>query len=155
VGRLLRGEIGPIALAALRFLLGAAIMAAMLCGREPEGRRLGRDGRLLLAMGIAGVVLFAPMLYLGLHYTTALNATLTQALAPLVTGVLAALLIREPMSRAQATGAVAGLAGITVLISGGSLDIWLTIARGHSRASASRAVRPVPRPRPHRGFESG
>jgi len=127
LGRSLRGEIGPITLAALRFALGATILAAMLGRREPEGRRLGHARWLLLLMGVTGVVLFAPALYLGLHYTTALNATLIQALAPLVTGVLAALLIREPMSRAQASGAVVGLAGVLVLISQASLDFWRTI----------------------------
>lgn len=120
LGRSLRGEIGPITLAALRFLVGAAILAALLRAREPEARRPGRDAWLLLAMGVSGVVLFAPILYLALRYTTALNGTLIQALAPLVTGVLAALLIREPMSRFQAAGAVAGLTGVAVLISRGS-----------------------------------
>jgi drug/metabolite transporter (DMT)-like permease len=127
LGRSLRGEIGPISLAALRFLLGTAILATLLRRREHEGRRLGRDRWLLLLMGISGVALFAPTLYLGLRYTTALNATLIQALAPLVTGVLAALLIHEPMSRFQVAGAVVGLAGVLVLISQGSLDFWRTI----------------------------
>lgn len=127
LGRSLRGEVGPITLAALRFLLGTAILAALLRQGEPEGRRLGPDRWLLLLMGITGVALFSPTLYLGLHYTTAANAALIQALAPLVTGVLAALLIREPMSRIQGAGAVIGLAGVLVLISRGSLNFWRTI----------------------------
>jgi drug/metabolite transporter (DMT)-like permease len=127
LGRSLRNEIGPITLSALRFLLGAAILAALLQRGEPESRRLGSDRWLLLLMGITGVALFAPTHYLGLRYTTALNTTLISALAPLLTGVLAALLIREPMSRSQAMGAVFGLAGVLVLISRGSLDFLDTI----------------------------
>jgi drug/metabolite transporter (DMT)-like permease len=127
LGRLLRDEIGPITLSALRFLLGAAIMAALLQRGETQGRRLGSDRWLVLLMGITGVALFAPTHYLGLRYTTALNTTLISALAPLLTGVLAALLIREPMSRFQAAGALVGLAGVLVLMSRGSADFLRTI----------------------------
>jgi drug/metabolite transporter (DMT)-like permease len=56
------------------------------------------------------------------------NATLINGLGPLITGLLAALLIREPMTRRQVVGAVVGLAGVTVLISGGSPTFWRTMA---------------------------
>jgi drug/metabolite transporter (DMT)-like permease len=75
-------------------------------------------------MAVSGVVLFAPVLYLGLRYTTTANATLINGFGPLITGLLATLLIREPMSRRQVTGALAGLAGIVLLLTGGSLAFW-------------------------------
>jgi drug/metabolite transporter (DMT)-like permease len=127
LGRSLRFEIGPLTLAALRFAVGSAIFAALLQRETPEERRLGSDWPLLLAMGIAGVALFAPLQYLGLRYTTAANAALLQALAPLITGLLAALLIRERMSRYQILAALVGLLGVLVLISGGSLTFWRTM----------------------------
>ena len=124
LGRSLRSEVGPLTLAALRFVIGSALFAALLQREVPEQRKLGSDWPLLLAMGIAGVVLFAPLLYLGLRYTTAANAALLQALAPLITGLLAGLLIGEPMSRNQVVGALVGLLGVLVLISRGSLTFW-------------------------------
>ena len=75
-------------------------------------------------MALTGVAVFGPTLYLGLRYTTTVNATLINGLGPLITGLLAALLIGEPMTRRQVGGAVVGLAGIGVLISGGSLAFW-------------------------------
>jgi drug/metabolite transporter (DMT)-like permease len=69
-------------------------------------------------------------MYLGLRFTTAVNATLIQGLSPLITGVLAALLIREPMSRRQIVGAVVGLLGVLGLISGGSLSFWRAVQSG-------------------------
>ena len=74
-------------------------------------------------MGLCGAI-FAPALYLGLRHTSAVNATLINGLGPLVTGLLAAPLIGEPMSRPQLTGALAGLVGIGILISHGSLALW-------------------------------
>jgi drug/metabolite transporter (DMT)-like permease len=127
LGRSLRFDVGPLTLAALRFVVGSALYAALLQREAPEQRRPGTDWPLLLAMGIAGVAMFAPLQYLGLRYTTAANAALLQALAPLITGLLAALLIGERMSRYQVIAAVVSLLGVLVLISGGSLAFWRTI----------------------------
>lgn len=127
LGRSLRFDVGPLTLAALRFVVGSALYAALLQREPSEQRRPGTDWPLLLAMGIAGVALFAPLQYLGLRYTTAANAALLQALAPLITGLLAAPLIGERMSRYQVIAAVVSLLGVLVLISGGSLTFWRTI----------------------------
>jgi drug/metabolite transporter (DMT)-like permease len=124
LGRFLREDIGPLTLAAARFALAAPIFAALLWRRPAAERRLGRDRWLLLGMALCGVVAFAPTLYLGLRYTTAVNATLINGFGPLITGLLASLLIGEPMSRRQAGGALVALVGIAVLISGGSTAFW-------------------------------
>lgn len=127
LGRWLRNDIGPLTLAASRFLLACVLYTILLQRRPPEERRLGKDRWWLLAMGLTGIVFFAPTLYLGLRFTTTVNATLIQGLGPLITGLLAALLIREPMSRRQILGAVVGLTGVVVLISRGSLALWRTM----------------------------
>jgi drug/metabolite transporter (DMT)-like permease len=75
-------------------------------------------------MAVTGVVAFPPALYLGLRFTTATNATLIHGLGPLITGILAAVLTRDAMSRRQVGGAVVGLAGVAILISGGSPAFW-------------------------------
>jgi drug/metabolite transporter (DMT)-like permease len=130
LGRWLRAQIGPLTLAASRFLIGSILFAALIQWQPPEDRRLGPDRWLLLAMGLSGVAFFAPMQYLGLRFTTAVNATLIQTLAPLITGLLATLLIREPMSRRQASGAAIGLIGVLCLISGGSTAYLRAYSRG-------------------------
>ncbi len=127
LGRWLRDDIGPLTLAAARFSIAACLFAALLRRRPPEERRLDKDRKLLLGMALSGVVVFAPTLYLGLRFTSAVNATLINGFGPLITGLLATLLIREPMSRRQVTGAVVGLVGLAVLISGGSLALWETV----------------------------
>ena len=127
LGRWLRNDIGPLTLSAARFLIAALLFAALLQQRPVEERRLGQDRWLLLGMALSGVAVFAPTLYLGLRFTTAVNATLINGLGPLITGLLAALLIREPMSTRQLTGAIVGLAGVIVLISGGSLAFWQAV----------------------------
>jgi len=131
LGRWLRNDIGPLTLAAARYSVAALVLAVLLRRQPPSStpgrgaprgrydRWLGQDRWLLLGMALSGGVVFTPTLYFGLRLTTAVNATLINGLGPLVTGVLAALIIREPMSRRQVAGAVVGLAGVAVLIPGG------------------------------------
>jgi drug/metabolite transporter (DMT)-like permease len=76
-------------------------------------------------MGLAGVVCFSPLLYLGLHYSTAINGSLIQGFSPLITALIAGWIIQEPVSRRQMAGALLGLIGVAGLISGGSLTFLL------------------------------
>jgi drug/metabolite transporter (DMT)-like permease len=124
LGRWLRADIGPLTLAASRFLIASLLFAILLQRRPSAERRPGQDRWLLLGMALSGVALFAPTLYLGLRFTTTVNATLINGFGPLITGLLALLLIQEPMSRRQVVGAIVGLTGILALISGGSLASW-------------------------------
>jgi drug/metabolite transporter (DMT)-like permease len=124
LGRWLREDIGPLTLAASRFFIASLFFAILLRRQPSEDRRLGQDRFLLLGMALAGVATFAPTLYLALRFTTAVNVTLINGFGPLITGLLAALLIHEPMSRRQAAGAIVSLAGIIILISGGSFTFW-------------------------------
>jgi len=127
LGRYLRNDIGPLTLAASRFLIASVLFAILLRRQAPEERRLGPDRWLLLGMAFTGVAVFSPLLYLGLRFTTAINATLISAVGPLITGVMAVVLIQESMSRRQLGGAVAGLVGVAILISGASLTLWRTM----------------------------
>ena len=124
LGRWLRDDIGPLTLAAARFLIASVFFAALLQRQPAKDRRLGQDRWLLLGMALSGVVVFVPTLYFGVRLTTVVNATLINGTGPLITGILAVLLIREPMSRRQIVGALASLVGVLVLISGGRFLFW-------------------------------
>jgi drug/metabolite transporter (DMT)-like permease len=128
LGRWLRDDIGPLTLAASRFLIASSFLLALLQRLPAEERRLGRDRWLLMGMALSGVVVFTPTLYLGLQHTTAVNATVINGMGPLITGILAALLIGEHMSGRQIAGAVLGLTGVVVLISGGRIRSWEAVA---------------------------
>jgi len=130
LGRWLRDDIGPITLTAGRFTVGALVFVLLLRGRPAEDRRLAQDFWWLLGMALTGIVIFAPLLYLGLRFTTVVNATLVNGFGPLITGLLAAVLIGEAMTRRQVSGAIMGLAGVVILISGGSSAIWSAIQGG-------------------------
>jgi len=127
LGRWLREDIGPLTLTALRFTVATAFFTIMLHRRPPYERRYGKDKWWILAMALAGVVGFSPLLYLGLRYSTAVNCSLIQGFSPLITALIAGLIIQEPVSRRQMLSAVLGLIGVMGLISGGSLAFLLDL----------------------------
>lgn len=127
LGRWLRADVGPLTLTALRFTMAAVFFGLMLRGRPAEERRYGKDKWWLLAMGLVGVVSFSPLLYLGLRNSTAVNCSLIQGFSPLITALIAGLIIQEPVTRRQTLGAILGLIGVVGLISGGSLDFFLRL----------------------------
>jgi drug/metabolite transporter (DMT)-like permease len=125
LGRWLRDDVGPLTLTALRFTVATAFFGFLLRGRSSEEWRYGRDRWWFLAMGLAGVVCFSPLLYLGLRYSTAVNCSLIQGFSPLITALIAGFIIQEPVTRRQMAGAVLGLIGVVGLISGGSVSFLI------------------------------
>lgn len=127
LGRWLRSNIGPVTLTAMRFTVATAFFSLLLRGRPPEEHRYGKDKWWILAMGLVGVVGFSPLLYLGLRSSTAVNCSLIQGFSPLITALIAGLIIQEPVTRRQMVGAALGLIGVVGLISGGSISFLLRL----------------------------
>jgi len=127
LGRWLRADVGPLTLTAMRFTVATVFFRFLLQGRPPDERRYGKDKWWIVAMGLAGVVGFSPLLYLGLRYSTAVNSSLIQGFSPLITALIAGFLIQESVSRRQMVGAVLGLVGVAGLISDGSLGFLLRL----------------------------
>jgi drug/metabolite transporter (DMT)-like permease len=127
LGRWLRDDIGPLTLTTLRFTVASAFFGMLLSGRPSQERRYGKDKWWIMAMGLAGVAGFSPLLYLGLRYSTAVNCSLIQGFSPLITALIAGLIIQEPVTRRQLAGAIMGLTGVAGLLSGGSLTFLLQL----------------------------
>ncbi|MGD9182507.1 MAG: DMT family transporter [Desulfobacterales bacterium] len=125
LGRWLRDDIGPLAITTLRFTVATAFFGILLKSRPSQERRYGKDRWWIVGMGLAGVVGFSPLLYLGLRYSTAVNCSLIQGFSPLITALIAGLIIQEPVTRRQLAGALLGLIGVAGLLSNGSLTFLL------------------------------
>ncbi len=121
LGRALRGQVGPMTLTAVRVTVAGLLFLALIRRLPPAERRPGRDWPGLLGMALTGVFAFPVLLYLSLRFTTASNASLINGAGPLMTAVLAALILRERLRGQQALGALISLAGVFLIISGGGL----------------------------------
>ena len=113
-------DLPPLSAACLRFGLGGVLLVSILWWRGELRRPARNTWGLLLILGLLGVTLFGSLYTLGLQYTGAAEGVLIQGIAPLVTMGLAALLLGEPLRRAQLGGVGLAFAGLAVLVAGGS-----------------------------------
>ncbi len=123
VGKALVGIVPPWTLNAGRFVVSALILLPLLLYRKewPPPRTLVS----LILMSITGVFAFNAVLYIGLGYTSATNATLVNSTTPVTTALIARLLIGEKLTRRRFFGVLISLAGVVWIVSRGSLDVFL------------------------------
>lgn len=126
LGRYLASEVPPFTMCAGRFTVAAIIFAGLAFWRPWPGPR-GRQWLYIAAMALTGVFLFNTVLYLGLSYTTALNATLVNGLNPLVTVCLAVLLLGERAGWRLWAGVLLSVSGVFLIAARGNLEVLLQL----------------------------
>ena len=126
--RLLVGEVSPMAVVALRWLLVVTLLVAF------NSKALVRDWPFLrphlgflLAMGALGLAAFNGLFYIAAHHTTAINMGIIQGIMPVFVLVGALLAYRAPARKLQWLGAGVTLAGVVVVASAGDAERLLRL----------------------------
>ena len=112
------GQLDPLAVGVLRTVIAALLALPLVLINRPAlpARRGGRISLLLSSLG--GFALFPLLFSLGVSRTSAGHAALLIAVAPLFTGLIAAILVGRLPARRWWLGSVVALVGIVVLIDG-------------------------------------
>lgn len=127
VGKALVGVVPPWTLNTGRFLVAALIMVPLVFYRREWSALPKGSLPILLLISLAGVSAFNAVLYIGLRYTTAINATLVNAMTPVTTACLAWLLIGEKMTARRTLGILISFTGVGWIISHGSLAVFFQL----------------------------
>jgi len=109
-------NIPPFTLAFWRFFLGAGILLLFLRKRAAFPVTLHKDLHLLVFYALSGITINIIFFFLGLRLTYSINAPVIASGQPLLTMLLAILLLREKLQRKKVVGMLAGLAGMMVII---------------------------------------
>jgi drug/metabolite transporter (DMT)-like permease len=120
VGRAIAGEVPPYALSTLRWAIPVPVL--WLFARPHLARdwpTIRRHWPILAFLGVGGGAIFSALQYVGLQYTTALNVSVLNSLAPVMIAGAAAILFREALTMRQGLGIVISLAGVLVIVSKG------------------------------------
>ena len=113
-------DLPPLWAAALRFLLGAALMLALALHQGADLWRLAkRHGGAYLLLGVVGIAGFNLLFFHAMQTTSADSGALIMATNPLLTTLLAAALLGERPSRRHLAALPLALAGVSVVISHG------------------------------------
>ncbi len=110
----------PVLFAGLRILIGglAIVVAAILWGGSPH---LRRDWPVFLLLALYNAVLFVGLQTYAILYLPSGSAAVVVYLQPILTGLLAWLILGEPLSVAKLIGLLLGFSGI-VAVSAGTIS---------------------------------
>jgi drug/metabolite transporter (DMT)-like permease len=128
----LSSELSPLTISLLRYGLGTLgllpwfVSARRAAGALRKPRRMtARDAAALAFLGLLGVALFSFCLTAGVKMSTASNGSLLTNSQPIFTTLLAPLIIDEKFTPRRLAGALLGLAGVALIVTGGRLSAAL------------------------------
>ena len=133
VGRLMVGQIAPLALSFFRWFFALLALLPFAAGGLWRGRELLRRHWLVLArQGLLGVACYNSLQYVALHSTTPLKVSLITSAAPVFVTLLGAALYGEAIGAAAWAGSALSVAGVAVVVSAGQPQrlAALHLARG-------------------------
>lgn len=125
VGRLMVGQVPPLTLNFLRWLLALLVLLPLAWRALLPLSRLRERWPYLLAIGVLGVGAYNSLQYLALVTSTPINVTLVASSLPVWTLLIGALCYGVRPSRRELAGGALGLAGVALVISRGS---WQTLS---------------------------
>ncbi len=122
VGRLMVGQIPPLALSFYRWLF-ALLLALLIVGPDLWRSRavLRSKWKLLAVMGILGVGSYNSLQYVALETTTPLNVSLITSSAPVFILLIGGAFYKQAVGRAQWIGAMLSIAGVALVVTKGDL----------------------------------
>lgn len=129
IGRAVAGDIPPLTLAFLRWCAAFAVFFPLVYRRtRQEWPMIQANWPAVIAMAITGVASFNTLVYIGLHYTTSINASLMNSSTPIIIYILSFIFLKERLSKFQLTGTTLSLIGVLFIISGGSIGSLLAFS---------------------------
>lgn len=124
VGRAIVGHIPPYTISTARWLIPALLLGLVAHTKIRKDWPLIRQHwGIVLWLGVTGGALFSALQYVGLQYTSALNASILNSLVPVLILAAGAVVFRDRIDFIQVAGIGVSLAGVLILITKGNLDI--------------------------------
>ena len=119
----------PVAITFFRYLVALAFLALLMFWQKlPWRGSLTRlDFLKLFLMGLTGIVGYHYFFFLSLRFTAVAHSAIINGFSPVVTGLLAAILIGEKLTFKNYLGVAIAILGVLILITGGHLQIFLTL----------------------------
>jgi drug/metabolite transporter (DMT)-like permease len=122
VGRTAAGHFPPVTLSFTRWLCAFLILLPFAWRNlRTDWPAIRAKLGIMVAMSVCGIAAFNTLLYTALEYTTALNALLLQSSTPLFVAAWSLIVLRVRLTLAQASGILASLIGVLVIVMHGDL----------------------------------
>ena len=129
IGRAVAGDIPPITLAFLRWCVAFIVFLPIAYSRvKREWHMIKANWPAVIVMAITGVACFNTLVYIGVYYTTSINASLMNSSTPIIIYILSFIFLKERLSKFQLIGTALSLSGVAFILSKGSLETLLSFS---------------------------
>lgn len=122
-------DIPPVSLAFYRWLLASVIIFPFAANKfRKEWPAVKKSLHYLFWVSLTGIALFNTFVYVGAHYTTAINLTLIgTTTSPIVATILARIFLKEEIGWMKLVGLLFCITGVLLLLSRGDFHNLLTL----------------------------
>jgi drug/metabolite transporter (DMT)-like permease len=129
IARGVHDQIPPVSLAFYRWLLASLLMLPFAWNKfNTEWMTVKRNGWYFLAAAITGVSMFNTFVYIGGHYTSAINLSLIGTTSsPIISVLLAGFFLREKIGWMKVAGMIVCITGVLYLLSKGNPQNLLSL----------------------------
>lgn len=122
VSRYVVTDLHPLVLSFLRYFFALVAMTPIfLINRRKKQRIIGRDLIRLLLLGCFGVAFFSVLLFYGIKFTNSTTSSILANTQPVFVMLLAPFFTKERYTPLQLIGTFLGLAGMSLVVTGGKL----------------------------------
>ncbi|HCM61511.1 MAG TPA: EamA/RhaT family transporter [Morganella sp. (in: Bacteria)] len=124
IGHLLVSDADPIILSQLRWLVTAVLLMSLYFKQVKQQWASMKEAKgIILFLSLCGQVLFPVTLYIGLQYTSALNAAIYMSATPSIVLLINAVVFKEKINKRNYFGVVLSTLGVIYLVFRGNLNI--------------------------------
>lgn len=120
VGKAIAGHVPPFAISTLRWALPSlALLPFAMSHLRRDWPVVREQWKLLTFLALTGGAIFGSLQYVGLTYTTAINVSVLNSLAPVLIATAGAVLFGDRLAPIQAIGISVSLCGVLAIIAKG------------------------------------
>lgn len=118
-------EYSPMAVLCLRSGIASLLLLPIVRKRHGSVLPAPEDRLLLILLSVVGVLACNYFYFFALQHTSLTHVAVLYALGPILTALLAALFLKEPIHNGRILGIVFAFAGVCLLITGGRISEFL------------------------------
>lgn len=123
IGRAVANDLPPFTLAFFRWCVAFFVFLPITYTTlKRDWPKIKKHWVIVLVLGFTGVASFNTLVYIALHYTTSINASLMNMLTPVVIYILSFTFLKEKLNRNQLIGTIISFCGVITIISNGSFQ---------------------------------
>ncbi len=123
LARLFRNDIPPFQMSFWRWVLAFLILLVLAFPHlRAQAKQVRKELPFLAFLGAIGITAFNCLIYTALHHTTVINAALINSLMPVITFLLALLILGDRLNGRQIAGVLVSVAGALAIIARGELS---------------------------------